>query len=268
MKKRLFVFIISLSILISLYVFNMESKPSPVDSTPMTPQPESNTKEMEEEVAEVQKDLLANTSYIDQEGYTIIKNPDDVLVLVNKNRNLPSDYVPEDLVIPDVRFSFEEYDEKKQLRKIAADALEDLFAKAEEEGFYLYAKSGYRSYARQKFLFDYRAERYGVEATNKLTAYPGQSEHQTGLAMDITLKSLNFELMNTFGQTEEGIWLSQNAHKFGFIIRYKEDAVDITGYDYEPWHIRYVGQDIAREIYERNITLEEYLGDESSIPAL
>lgn len=260
MKKRAVVFIISIPMLISMFIIQIKTETSPVDRSSISTPHKSDTKEVEEEV---KKDLLANTSYINEEGYTIIKNTDDILVLVNKNRYLPPDYVPQDLAIPDVRFSFEEYDEKKQLRKIAADALEDLFSKAEEEGFYLYAKSGYRSYARQEFLFDYRAEKYGAEATNMLTAYPGQSEHQTGLAMDITLKSLNFELTNTFGQTEEGIWLSQNAHKFGFIIRYQENSVYITGYDYEPWHIRYVGCDIAREIYEKDITLEEYLGHEN-----
>lgn len=216
----------------------------------------------------VEKDLLKDTTYTNDEGMTMVKNTDDILVLVNKNRNLPEDYKPEDLVIPNVRFPFKEFDEKKQLRKEAASALEELFNHAEEEGIYLFAVSGYRSYARQKYLFDYRAKKDGFEAANKLTAYPGQSEHQTGLAMDVSCEALGFDLREEFGQTVEGKWLKENAHKYGFIIRYPKEAVDITGYSYEPWHIRYVGEKIANEIYEKNITLEEYLGDKSSIPVL
>ena len=94
-----------------------------------------------------------------------------------------------------------------------------------------------------------------------MVAYPGQSEHQTGLAMDVSCQSVGFTLEEDFGQTTEGIWLSENAHKFGFIIRYGKDTTNITGYSYEPWHIRYVGKDAAKEIYDLNITLEEYLGD-------
>ncbi len=171
-------------------------------------------------------------------------------------------------MVPNVRFPFEEFNEKKQMRKEAAKALEDLFNAAEEESIYLFAISGYRSYARQKYLFDIRAERDGFEEANKLTAYPGQSEHQTGLAMDVSCQSVGFDLTEKFGQTVEGRWLKDNAHKYGFIIRYEKDTIDITGYSYEPWHIRYVGKDAAEEIYSRNITLEEYLGDEASIPVL
>ena len=94
-----------------------------------------------------------------------------------------------------------------------------------------------------------------------LVAYPGQSEHQTGLAMDVSSQSVGFTLEEDFGQAKEGIWLKDNAHKFGFIIRYGKDNTHITGYSYEPWHIRYVGKDVANEIYEKNITLEEFLGD-------
>jgi LAS superfamily LD-carboxypeptidase LdcB len=79
--------------------------------------------------------------------------------------------------------------------------------------------------------------------------------------MDVSSKSANFSLEEIFGQTLEGKWLKDNAHRFGFIIRFQKEYVDITGYSYEPWHIRYVGEDAAKEIHEKNITLEEYLGD-------
>lgn len=275
MKKRSFIFAILLCVFISIFIFRPRSESSPVINNPSpdtsgdsitTPsEDESNIpsesnadEEVEEEEKEV--DLLEETSHIDDDGKVIVDNTDDILVLVNKNRNLPSDYVPDDLVFPNVRFTFEGFDEKKQMRKEAAEALEELFKAAEEEGIYLFAVSGYRSYNRQKYLFDTRAARDGFEEANKLTAYPGQSEHQTGLAMDVSCQSVGFDLTQKFGQTVEGIWLKENAHKFGFIIRYQEDKVDITGYSYEPWHIRYVGKEAAKEIYERNITLEEYLG--------
>jgi LAS superfamily LD-carboxypeptidase LdcB len=208
----------------------------------------------------VEKGLLAGTTYIDTDGKVIVKNPDDLLVLVNKYRNLPADYKPKDLVIPNVRFAFQGMDEKKYMRKEAAKALEELFKAAEEEGIYLYAVSGFRSYGRQKFLFEYRAARNGFEEANKLTAYPGQSEHQTGLAMDINCKAYGTDLKESFSQTPEGIWIKNNAHRFGFILRYPKGTEHITCYSYEPWHIRYVGRQVANEIYERGITFEEYMG--------
>jgi len=208
------------------------------------------------------KKYLEETVYIDDEGKKVVNNLDDILILVNKERNLPSDYKPSDLVIPNVRFSFEGEDQKKYMRKEAALALEELFREGEKEEIILYAVSGYRSYARQEILFNNRVERDGVEEANKLVARPGQSEHQTGLAMDVSSKSVLLSLDEDFGETKEGIWLKENAHRFGFIIRYLKDKENITGYSYEPWHVRYVGKDTAKEIYEKGITLEEYLGFE------
>lgn len=217
--------------------------------------------EKENQPREKKSNYLENTAYEDKEGKLIVTNTDDILVLVNKRRNLPPDYKPDDLVIPNVRFPFDEKLEKRYLRKEAALALEELFKEAEKDGIILYAVSGYRSYNTQKILFENKVKKVGFEQANLLVAYPGQSEHQTGLAMDVSCESVGFTLEEDFGQTMEGIWLRENAHRFGFIIRYDKDTTDITGYSYEPWHIRYVGKDAAKEIYERNITLEEYLGD-------
>ncbi len=188
-----------------------------------------------------------------------VKNADDILVLVNKKRYLDSDYKPSDLVVPNVRFSFDGEHEKKYMRKEAAEALEDFFGQAYEESIYIFALSGYRSYNTQKWLFENKASKVGEEGANKLIARPGESEHQTGLAMDVTSQSVQFDLKEKFGETEEGKWVKDNAHKFGFIIRYAKNKEDITGYNYEPWHIRYVGKEVAEEIYNRGIALEEYL---------
>ncbi|MCT2536530.1 D-alanyl-D-alanine carboxypeptidase family protein [Aquibacillus koreensis] len=182
------------------------------------------------------------------------------LILVNKTHKLPADYVPEELVIPDVDFSFEEDLPKKQMRQIAAQALENMFAAASKEEITLYAVSGYRSFDRQDIIFNYNANQHGEAYANQFSARPGESEHQTGLTMDVTSRSVNFGLIQRFGETEEGKWVKANAHKYGFVVRYPEDKQHITGYTYEPWHLRYVGNEVATEMFEREITFEEFLG--------
>lgn len=204
---------------------------------------------------------IKGATYIDEENNVIIANPNDILVLVNKERNLPADYEPEDLVIPDVPFPFEGDKPKKYMRQEAAKALEQLFVDAQHAGVELYALSGYRSYKTQEANFNREARLKGESLANKTVAYPGQSEHQTGLAMDITRKSAPYLLDCEFGQTPEGIWLYQNCHRYGFIIRYPEDKEYITGYSYEPWHIRYVGREVAQYLYDNNLTLEEFFLD-------
>ena len=169
---------------------------------------------------------------------------------VNKNRKISSDYEPEDLILPNVRAMNSK--SSLYMRKEAALALENLFNAAEEQGLYLYATSGYRSYSTQKSIYN---------PYSGYSAPPGASEHQLGLAMDVTLSEYGSKLYVKFGQSEEGIWLRENAHKYGFIIRYLEGKEDITGYNYEPWHIRYLGEDLAKELYETGITLEEYYGE-------
>jgi D-alanyl-D-alanine carboxypeptidase len=123
-----------------------------------------------------------------------------------------------------------------------------------KDGLKLNIVSGFRSYEYQEKIYNEYVKEYGVEKTNTFSAKPGYSEHQSGLAVDICEDSDNF-----IG-TKEDKWLQENAHKFGFIIRYPKGKEHITGYKYEPWHIRYVGKEHARRIRDKNITLEEYLG--------
>ena len=182
------------------------------------------------------------------------------LLLVNKNKSLSQDYTPQNLVIPDVPFPFTEFHQKKLMDLEAVKALEDLFAKAKQDNINLYAVSGYRSYDRQETIFNSQVERYGLSKANQVSARPGESEHQTGLAMDVTSPKVNFELVQNFGATKEGQWLKDNASKFGFIIRYPQGKEEITGYQYEPWHLRYVGREVAQQIAVNDLTLEEYLG--------
>jgi zinc D-Ala-D-Ala carboxypeptidase len=187
-----------------------------------------------------------------------IDTPGSLTVVVNKKRELPADYVPPDLVEPDVTFSFEGTAEKKLMRKEAAEALAELFKAAEKDGIDLVAVSGYRSYERQQATYQSALQRKGMANTSKYNARPGHSEHQTGLAMDVSSSIVNYQLIESFGETKAGRWLAEHAAEHGFIIRYPKGKEDVTGYAYEPWHIRYVGKELAKELNEKGQVMEEY----------
>ncbi|MDC7226104.1 MAG: M15 family metallopeptidase [Spirochaetales bacterium] len=195
-------------------------------------------------------------SCIDSDG--VVTDPAAYDVLVNKQRRMPADYVPPDLVRVEVP-TILSFDEVNHLRQAASDALNEMFAAARtEKGYELLARSGYRSYKTQVMLYDLNVREYGEEQAARISAQPGTSEHMTGLAMDISSPEVNYQLTKAFGETEQGLWVAANAHRFGFIIRYPEGKEDITGYDYEPWHLRWLGPELAEEIYTRNLTFEEY----------
>ncbi|PKM56801.1 MAG: peptidase M15 [Firmicutes bacterium HGW-Firmicutes-3] len=195
-----------------------------------------------------------------------VTEPDHLFALVNKLNQLPMSYIPVDLREPEIRFTFTGPDEKRNLRDVAASSLEAMFDAADAASVQLFALSGYRSYNRQRDIYNNNVSTRGVEATDKVSARPGHSEHQSGLAMDITSESAGFNLIYAFGETEEGIWVKENAHLYGFIVRYGKDKTPITGYDYEPWHLRYIGLDLASYIYDHQITLEElYIHVEKAI---
>lgn len=231
---------------------DIEGKAEEKDETDQTNK--DNAKEDKNEPAD-ESDQTTNST-----GTKIADDPTDILVLVNKQHALPDGYIPPDLVFPDVRFPFTEDLPKKQMRKVAASAMEEMFEAGDAAGIDLFAQSGYRSYERQTVIFASNVEQQGEEAANKFSARPGESEHQTGLTMDVTSPEINYSLTIEFGDTKEGIWLKENAADYGFIIRYPLGKEDITEYQYEPWHIRYVGKKAAREIMSKGITLEEYLG--------
>ncbi|NMD69999.1 M15 family metallopeptidase [Bacillus sp. DNRA2] len=208
-------------------------------------------------------ELTLEAAYFNQieevAGKSVIQNPMNILALVNKQYALPANYEPKDLIRPHVRFSFGKQEiEKSYLRKEAAGALERMFASAKKSGIELLAVSGYRSYIRQKDLYNAEVEKVGEEHAIQAVAVPGNSEHQTGLSMDISSESVNNYLTEEFDSTAEGKWLERNAHRFGFILRYPKGKEDITGYQFEPWHFRYVGEKAATLIYEKKWTLEEY----------
>ncbi|MBS8264545.1 D-alanyl-D-alanine carboxypeptidase family protein [Mesobacillus boroniphilus] len=219
--------------------------------------------ELPEEDKPAEDELTLEAAYFNvvqnTDGKNIIQNPQNTMSLVNKIFGLPEDYIPADLVRPNVPFSFGDAKlEKSLMREEAAKALENMFAGARNDGIELAAVSGYRSYGRQETLFNAEVNKVGEEKALQAVARPGSSEHQSGLTMDISSKTNNFNLNEQFGSTKEGVWLAHNAHKYGFILRYPRGKENLTGYMYEPWHFRYVGIKAATEIYENDWTLEEY----------
>lgn len=149
----------------------------------------------------------------------------------------------------------------QDMRADAAQALEEMFAACKAEtGVTLKAVSGYRSYQRQATIYQNKLDRVGTkEKADQYVARPGASEHQLGLAMDVGQKSDDVNLTSSFGKTKGGKWVAEHCWEYGFILRYQEGWEDVTGYAYEPWHVRYVGLENAKRIQEANLPLETYL---------
>ena len=187
-------------------------------------------------------------------------------ILVNKQNALNSNYVPSDLVRPDVAYAQGVAESRKQLREPAARALEALFAAALEDGVELLAVSGYRSYWTQRDLYNRRLSETSLEYVSLYVAQPGQSEHQTGLAMDLGCEGCT-DLTERFADTDAYRWLVAHAHEYGFIIRYPKDGTGETGYAFEPWHIRYLG-DLAEDVYKSGLTLEKWYENDLSTARL
>ena len=168
--------------------------------------------------------------------------------LINRNHPLPPDYIPKYLVDIGLPFDAATDDPKRLLEKCAAHAARELFCAASAEGLSLYGISGYRSYARQPELY----------TGSPYVAFPGTSEHQSGLALDVSCPQIKLELTEEFAKTPEGVWLFKNASLFGFILRYPQNKTSITQVPYEPWHIRYVTKPLATYLSLTATTLEEY----------
>lgn len=184
---------------------------------------------------------------LDHDFYTEIKpspHKDTEIVLVNKYYTLEN-YEPKDLKTLS-------YDNKYKLQKNAAEAFEKLVAFAKQNQIYLIPYSAYRSYEYQASLYNDYVKKDGKEIADTYSARPGHSEHQTGLAVDVWSKG--YQKL----QEKDALWLKENAHKFGFIIRYTKEQEAITGYIEEPWHLRYLGISMATDVYQKGITYEEY----------
>ncbi|PZM63886.1 D-alanyl-D-alanine carboxypeptidase family protein [Paenibacillus dendritiformis] len=181
-------------------------------------------------------------------------------VLVNKRHGLPPGYAPRDLIYPQVRMLTGIKSKRYLLRREAAQALERLFAAAEREHIYLASVSAYRSSAAQAAVYRQYVHTEGSRRASAYSAAPGHSEHETGLAVDLSGSDGRCAVQDCFADTKEAKWLAKHAHRFGYIIRYPRGKEEITGYQYEPWHLRYVGRDLAGRLVAERMTLEEYYG--------
>lgn len=180
-----------------------------------------------------------------------VSDPDDLLVVVNKFNYLPKDYKPSDLVYIDGA-----YGNKVPIRSILKDDFLALQTAAKNEiEAKLMPTTAFRDQNFQKALYDKYVKKDGVKLADTYSARPGYSEHQTGLAIDLK----NMALKNARLSDENYKWLEENAHKYGFIVRFPKGKEQITGYKFENWHIRYVGKEVAEEIMDNNLTLEEYV---------
>lgn len=181
------------------------------------------------------------------------KNVDGTTFLINRQYVISENYVPEVRKTNLAGMS-------QSMREDAATALEELFAAAKSEASCsLSTVSGYRSYSKQSAIYNRKKASVGsVEKADEYVARPGASEHQLGLAMDVAKRNSS-SLSSNFGNTNEGKWVFENAHRFGFIVRYLEGYEEITGYSFEPWHIRYVGKEHAQAIFEASVPMETYI---------
>ncbi|MCO7125277.1 M15 family metallopeptidase [Sporolactobacillus shoreicorticis] len=198
-------------------------------------------------------------SAMNQNGVHVVADPESTLVLVNKYFQLPDNYVPKDLVDLDVPFTFSGKSEKKKMRAVAANPLKEMFTAAKQDGVQLAGVSAYRSHKTQVALFNYYVRRDGEKKALKYSARPGTSEHETGLAIDVSGINGKYAATQEFGKTPEAAWLAKHAQDYGFIIRYPEGKENVTGYEHEAWHLRYVGLPAAQKMVADDQTLEEYL---------
>ncbi|MDU4889101.1 MAG: M15 family metallopeptidase [Clostridium sp.] len=194
--------------------------------------------------------MVKNAISADAEGY---------FKIVNKVNTVDENYKPENMVIPNVGLTKDRSNEQNLVRADIADDVEAFLGAAKEAGHEMFLSSGYRSYNLQSLFYNNDLQSNGGVETGYVAA-PGTSEHHLGLAIDLTSHNVNLDLTDEFENTPEGQWALNNAYKYGFILRYKADKEDITGYKYEPWHYRYIGnKDISKLCHDKDITLEELL---------
>lgn len=213
---------------------------------------------LENKKEDITKVVAIINSKVDHEYYSLSLKTDmskGDAIIVNKYYTLANDYVPDDLVKVPMDYAWGEYG-SIVVRQVAYDAFLNMWQAAQAEGYYLMISSAFRTFQEQEIVFNNYKNSYGEDYALSIAAKPGYSEHQTGLALDIFTKTNSNR--TTFKDSEAAKWLANNAYKFGFILRYPSDKVDLTGYSYEAWHFRYVGKDIAKYIYENKITFEEY----------
>lgn len=258
MKKSILAVLTSLSLSLILLGCSqsMASEQTTVENTKEAPQKSS---EQTAETSE-QTSVFDEYGFLKEELAKSVFEDEHQWVLVNKEYGLAADFVPDNLVPIEVP-TVNQVPEVNQMSEAASDQLTQLFDAAKRAGHDLYAISGFRSYQTQETLYNNYVAQHGEDEANKFSAQPGHSEHQTGLAMDITSAAVDYGLSQAFGETEEGKWLADNAYRFGFVLSYPQGKEHITGYMYEPWHFRYLGKELAQLLYDRQLTYQEYLAE-------
>jgi D-alanyl-D-alanine carboxypeptidase len=188
-----------------------------------------------------------------------LTDPASPWLVVNKKRPLaPLQYEPS-LVAPNVKLRQAATNSEMQMAPATAAAVQELFAAAKDDGLQLMVASAFRSYSLQNGIYNREVKTYGQATADQQSARPGHSEHQTGWAVDVEPASGECEIDACFADTPEGKWVAANAYKYGFILRYPDAKTAVTGYEYEPWHLRYVGKELAVEMHRTGVqTLEEF----------
>lgn len=187
----------------------------------------------------------------------LLKRPDGQLVLVNKTTPNELTYEPADLVLPNIPYRTDKSQTEMMVRGALVKPLDAMFAAAKSASVDLVIASAYRSSTLQETYFNSYVRASGLEEAEKYIAHPGTSEHQTGMAVDFTTPDMACYLVECFEETVAGKWLAANAHTYGFILRYPKDKVDVTKYNYEPWHFRYLGVPVSSAVYESGLSYEE-----------
>lgn len=238
----------------SLKVETSETKSTPTPESTPTSTPEPTPTPTVEAEYKVIDDAIGNS----------MVNGDDLLIIANKTYKLADGYEPDDL-----EWGYDCSTGSCYMRSPAAEAVREMIAAAAEDGITLRYSSAYRGESYQYNLYWGYVSKYGQDVADTISSRPGFSDHQTGLACDFissTNSGMNF-YSEGYAQTVEGIWLANNAYRFGFIQRYPNGKSDITGYSWESWHYRYIGVDYATQMHEEdpdnvNISMEEFFGFE------
>jgi D-alanyl-D-alanine carboxypeptidase len=235
--------------------FNTSQDEDFVPLPEITQQPKTEKEQPPETVEKTPAPTPAPTPEPETAQWPVIYSMDQassLTVVVNKKHKLPSNYAPNLQSVPG-----------GQLRPEAANAISALLADAQNAGVPMKIISSYRSYDTQVSTYNKWVQIDGKAQADRSSARAGHSEHQTGLAVDVGMPDGSCNLEICFGSKPQGIWVAQNAHKYGFIVRYESDTEAVTGYQYEPWHLRYLGVDIATAVVNSGQTLDQYYGVEA-----
>lgn len=291
-SKNLIIFIICIILIVISITYGLSkvnkkqttNKPNVEDKVPNNKTPQEEKPQEEKELTEMEKAKRDIKCYIDENETAYLeyrnKNKDMPIekVILNVNMGLNNkyytntkeskyqntykilvnkyNYVTESYIPNNLEQVSSEYSSKSlKLVNYAKEAFEEMARAAKAENYTIRAMSSYRDYAYQNTLYNNYAKRDGYESADTYSARPGYSEHQTGLAVDIDNAKESF---TNFENTKEFTWMQNNAYKYGFILRFPKDKVTETGYEYESWHYRYVGKEIAKYIHDNNLCYEEY----------